>query len=107
MKNYILTTEHPVSHYGMPILVDEETWRPIGTSDLMPEFNPYNNKSHLLGGYQHPTGASYAAVMVKKLGLENVIKYLKSSPDAAHYIDMAIRIFNAPPQNFEANNVKQ
>lgn len=34
MKNYILTTEHPASHYGMPILVDEETWRPIGTSDF-------------------------------------------------------------------------
>lgn len=33
------------SYILMPILVDEDTWQPIGTSDLMPELNLYNNKN--------------------------------------------------------------
>jgi len=104
MRTYILTTDHPASHYNAPILVDEETWQPIGTSDLMPELNPYNNKAHLLGGYQQPTGADYVSTMVKKFGLENSIKYLQSSPNAKDYIDRATRIFNAEPISYEANN---
>jgi len=103
MRTYILTTDHPASHYNAPILVDEETWQPIGTSDLMPELNPYNNKAHLLGGYQQPT-ADYVSTMVKKFGLENSIKYLQSSPNAKDYIDRATRIFNAEPISYEANN---
>ena len=78
MERYILTTDHPASHYGQPALVDMQTGQAIGTSDLMPELNPFGNNSHLLGGSKKYTGAEYVSIMYQKFGVENAMKYLQS-----------------------------
>jgi len=37
---YILTTEHPVSSYGQPVLVDIETGEAYGQTDTLPDRTP-------------------------------------------------------------------
>ena len=39
-QRYILTTEHPASSYGQPVLVDTDTGQAYGKADILPDGTP-------------------------------------------------------------------